>query len=170
MNFDDNGNLSGGIIKGTQLSDIHQFLVVPFSGSTTRQRNFDCLTAFINDLNDHKRIISKFWLDGSFCTNKENPNDIDMIIFIKPSPDGIALFRELKNNHGIIKQNNLDVYPCLDKNFLNQAEFVDQMEFFNTFSQFDYQEKYWMGQFGFDRNQNHKAIVELILDGGDTVG
>ena len=90
--------------------------------------------------------------------------------FILPQTDGIALFRELKKNHGIIKQNNLDVYPCLDKNFLNQAEFVDKMEFFNTFSQFEYQEKYWMGQFGFDRNQNHKAIVELILDGGDTVG
>jgi len=93
-----------------------------------------------------------------------------MIIFIKPSLDGIALFSELKNNHGIIKQNNLDVYPCLDKNFLNQAEFTDHTEFLNTVSQFDHQEKYWMGQFGFDRNQNHKAIVELILDGGDTVG
>lgn len=170
MIFDDNGNLAGGIIKDKNLADVYQHLVTPFANSITRERNYNSLLSFLEDLKEDKQMISKIWLDGSFCTNKENPNDIDMIVFIKPSLNGNVLLESISQNHAIMKENHLDIYPCFDKVHLNTNEFSNQIEFNQTFSQMDWQEKYWMGQFGFDRNQNHKAILELMLDGGDTLG
>lgn len=155
MQFNSHGNLEGGIIEVSKLSEIEQSLVTNFPDSTTRRRNFDSFCNFFNNLDETK--VTRVWLDGSFCTNKTNPNDIDCVVFINPIPENEAYFYCLKDNHEYLKTAHLDVYIVPDK----ECIIVNNQETLETYQSFDYQEKYWQGQFGFDRNRNHKAIIEL---------
>lgn len=155
MQFNVHGNLEGGIIEVQDLSEIEQFLVTNFPTSETRDRNFDSFSDFWNNLDKTK--VTRAWLDGSFCTTKLNPNDIDCVVFIDPRPENEVYFKGLMEQHENLKTNHLDVYVMPDKECIS---IVDQ-ESLEAYQHFDYQEKYWQGQFGFDRNRNHKAIIEL---------
>lgn len=151
MQFNLHGNLEGGIIEVSDLSEIQVFLVDNFPDSDTRQRNFQCFLQFLESLDNTK--VSRIWLDGSFCSNKKNPNDIDCIVFIEPVENNMDYFNSIKNNHSQFKNEYLDVYVCWDKNYF---KIYTEMWY-----EFDYQESYWMGKFGFDRNRNSKGIIEI---------
>lgn len=147
MKFKTNGNLDGAILTNYSLSDIEKYLVKDFPNSTTRQRNFKALKALVQQLDT--TYVSRIWLDGSFCTTKENPNDIDCLIFLKPNrktPDYRDKLQDLTIEY-------IDKYliPEIPNTEHTSSSYLQQRR----------QEKYWMGQFGFDRNREHKAIIEL---------
>lgn len=150
MVFDRYGNLKGSIITDYTLEDIQSHLVTPFHSSKTRLKIFQSFTNFIKDLDN--RFVYRIWIDGSFCTNKENPNDIDCLIFLKPSIDTPDYFDKLRT----LKIDDVDQYAMLDKYF-SPAKTPGHISLLN-------QEKYWMGQFGFDRQRRHKAIIELQME------
>lgn len=154
MHFNSHGNLDGGIISVSSLSEIEEHLVQAFPDSRTRRRNFDAFCNFWNSLD--KSTVTRIWLDGSFCTTKEDPNDIDCVIFIEPIKQNEDYFETLQKQHNQLKQNHLDVYVAPDKECIKI-----EPKTLEIYQKFDYQEKYWLGQFGFDRNRNHKAIIEL---------
>lgn len=156
MEFDNNGNLLGEILTNYTLDDIENYLVTPFSKSTTRRYIFNNLVTFIKGLppQHHPRI----WLDGSFCTNKENPNDIDCLVFVGPSPPHKYQFNTIRAEHLVYKNYKLDVYPCFDKELVDPAD--------ESYPIFQESEKQWQEKFGYDRNGNPKAIIELRI--GDT--
>lgn len=151
MQFNIHGNLEGGIIEVRDLSEIEQFLVISFPNSKTRRRNFDSLCKFLNNLDKSK--VTRIWIDGSFCSNKIDPNDIDCIVFIEPLKNNHNYFKNIIGNHHQLKNDYLDVYPCWDKNYFSP--------YTKDWTEFDHQESYWMGKFGFDRNRNNKGIVEI---------
>lgn len=155
MQFNQHGNLEGGIIEVRNLSEIEELLVDNFPTSFTRRRNFESFCNFWNNLDNTK--VTRIWLDGSFCSNKLNPNDIDCVVFINPIAANQDYFSNLQKDHKILKNSHLDVYIVPDKNCVNVTD-TDTLE---AYQNFDYQEKYWQGQFGFDRNRNHKAVIEL---------
>ncbi|HEM3576781.1 TPA: hypothetical protein U1C15_000397 [Streptococcus suis] len=157
MQFNVHGNLEGGIIEVENLSEVEEFLVNNFPTSITRRRNFDSLKSFLEQLDYSK--VKRVWLDGSFCSNKVDPNDIDCVIFVDPLHQDYI--NNLRNQHGILKNHYLDVYPVPDKELI----FFHIEGATEAYHNADYQEKYWLGQFGFDRSRQHKAIVELRLGG-----
>lgn len=69
-----------------------------FEGSTTRVEIFDNFKEFVDNIIEQgfRSSISKFWIDGSFCTEKLNPSDIDIILFYNP-----AEFNKKKLEHYI---------------------------------------------------------------------
>lgn len=154
MKFNVHGNLGDGINSIKNKSEIETFLVDNFQNSTTRRRNFDSLCNFWNDLD--KSRVTKIWLDGSFCSSKINPNDIDCVVFIYPEYRNVDYFEALQNQHDELKDRHLDVYVCWDKNF--------SPKFSEEWQEFDYQETYWLGKFGFDRNRFPKGIIEMEKD------
>ena len=150
MQFNVHGNLDGGVIDVREKSEIEDFLVNSFRTSTTRYRNFESFCSFWNELDKNK--VTRVWIDGSFCS-KVNPNDIDCVVFIKPDFNNCEYFQSLLDKHGNLLAKYLDVYVCWDKRFVNQ--------FSEDWNAIDYQETYWLGKFGFDRNHNPKGIIEL---------
>lgn len=159
MQFNSHGNLEGGIIESSSLLEIEEFLVTAFPNSRTRKRNLDSFKSFLDQLDTSK--IKRVWLDGSFCSTKIDPNDIDCVVFVDP------LFGDyidhLMDMHNLFKTQYLDVYAIPDKELIDFSLEGAERAYRNS----DYQEKYWQGQFGFDRNREHKAIIELRLDGDE---
>ena len=73
--------LPGGFHDAASLADIERLCVSPFPGSATRP-------VLLRGLGDFCRHLAGFglpfeiWIDGSFLTVKENPNDVDVVIQI----------------------------------------------------------------------------------------
>lgn len=156
LTFDNKGNLQGDVLTGYTLADIERYLVAPFPHSTTRRYIFNNLLAFIETLSpDH---YSKIWLDGSFCTQKENPNDIDCLVFISPQEESRFQFQRINSEHLVYKNNKLDVYPCFDKELVQTND--------EAYPIYQKMQDYWQEMFGNDRAGNPKAIIELKI--GDT--
>jgi hypothetical protein len=94
-------------------------------------------------------LKAEVWIDGSFATQKPDPNDIDIIFFIdgleanKLSPDLQGILNELNNRTISQIRYNCDVFiiPNHDPNIRS----------------------YWRGWFGFSRNEEPKGIVRLYI-------
>ena len=98
--FDKRGNLKP---YGKIIIDYNQFrndFVSSFNDNSSRIETFN---NFENRLIELKSILSDtltIWVDGSFITNKSNPNDIDYVIFIK--------YESYKKNEEVIKDKYLN--------------------------------------------------------------
>ena len=89
------------------------------------------------------------WLDGSFCTEKVNPNDIDLVVFADPT-----------------ELNGLD--PATQSHLsglLDRANARRQFGCDVLFAQSNdmNMRSYWRGWYGFDRSEQPKGIVCLTV-------
>jgi hypothetical protein len=82
MTFDDSGYLTPYEIIETDLATFEQTFVTAFSELSRRHRLFENYLKYANDLK--KLIGTGFtqWVNGSFTTQKFNPNDIDFVTFL----------------------------------------------------------------------------------------
>jgi hypothetical protein len=129
-------------------TDLDNHFLRAFAASQTRPTLIAGLRVFIASLR-RVGIAFEIWLDGSFCTNKTNPNDIDLVVFAD--------------------ENHLNALDPVKQKYLNglldrasaRAQFGCDVLFcpagdFNMRS-------YWRGWYGFDRNENPKGIVKLVV-------
>ena len=80
--FDRRDNLKPYQITACDLSTLEKTFVLAFPSSLNRNRLWNNYLKFIADI---QRDISPHftqWIDGSFCTNRSNPYDIDVVTFI----------------------------------------------------------------------------------------
>ena len=61
------------------LQEVHNLCVVPFPRSTTRSAIMFGLSNVIHRLNE-SRLALELWIDGSFVTQKLNPDDSDVAV------------------------------------------------------------------------------------------
>lgn len=116
------------------INNLHKYIIVPLN-----ELNFTC----------------SLWINGSFLTDKVEPNDIDLIIKIENAnlctlDQKAFLYTFIDTNNHIHFRNNffLDVY------FLS-----------NDISGFNNHE-YWYDWFTHDRNANGKGFIVLDIHGG----
>lgn len=181
MQFDSHGNLNGGIIK-SNINDLKVNLVDSFNTSKTRERNFNSLLELIELLRSNNLLngVTSIWIDGSFCTKKMDPRDIDLIILLKPYNE---CARTIEQNNEAIREffidKYLDIYIAYDSKCLADSNYVKQIMpdlktdnptyneddiekiLYENNQKIDHQMKYWMGQFGFDRKQRSKGLISL---------
>jgi len=128
------------------LSEIGNHFLSGFSGSKTRKQLIDGLKAFIAQLTNIG-IPIEIWIDGSFTTKKENPNDIDLVLFSPASilnalpPDKQLLFKVLIDRPTIRNKFGCDVLFCPSEHSVLRS--------------------YWRGWYGFDRNEKPKGIARV---------
>ncbi|WP_273215029.1 DUF6932 family protein [Runella zeae] len=82
MIFDQYGYLTPYDVIPTDFETFEQVFVKGFSEMSKRQQWFDNYLAYMNSL---KQVIGTGfvqWVDGSFVSQKFNPNDIDFLTFI----------------------------------------------------------------------------------------
>ncbi|TAF79453.1 MAG: hypothetical protein EAZ50_11430 [Runella slithyformis] len=79
--FDIYGNLTPNVATETSIEMIDDYFVKPFAKSVTRSELFASLSDFLNEIITLFKSEITIFIDGSFVTNKFNPNDIDVVIF-----------------------------------------------------------------------------------------
>ncbi len=165
LEFNEIGNLKPDKYEIT-FSEAKEFFVDSFTESETRQRNWTGFCNFLQMLINFGLTEMQVWVDGSFVTNKLNPNDVDCVIYIKP---------EIINS--ISKENQENLF----KIFLRQGNddphdgfFTDPYILFDVTDNLDfpyYQEccnkkDYWENWWGHDRSNNAKGFLVLTIKGG----
>lgn len=105
-------------------------------------------------INKQYRCFSEIWIDGSFTTEKPEPDDIDILIvydFLTFSalPDALMQI----------------VSPLLNREYVKLSFNIDILLLAENHPKIDYSDmrSYWRGWFGFDRKENPKGLVRVIL-------
>lgn len=150
--FDSNGNLIPHKVIPFTIDECKDSFVDDFSISTTRDLNWRKYLLYLNDLQNYLLDPFKQWIDGSFSTNKVNPNDIDLVNFIVYSnfnPD-LKMFDMNQSGHYPKHAYNIDGYNLLifPDGHPYYANMQDRMN-------------YWRNWFGTDRQNNPKGIIEV---------
>ena len=163
IEFNENGLLPAGILNYTYDDFLTQFLE-NFPESNTRLnilKDFRTLIRAVSQIS----LPEYIWVDGSFVTSKQNPNDIDFCYFL----DYKNLTDDIFNNiTSIFNENrgNLKCDPYIAFHIPNSPQNAEEIRIVNN-------RNYWRGQFGFDRLDNPKGIIQLdkaqinsIVNGG----
>jgi len=160
------GVLEPGLHRCT-VNEFYDTFVNKFSTSIRRKDIFNSLIDFLKRINDKYKIY-EVWIDGSYVSEKVNPNDVDIVIFFEVD-DYIKIFPEW---NVIRKVFNIDAYCAAAVNDASK-KMLGTKEFNNIVNN----RNYWRGQFGFDREDKPKGIVvfpieeiEEYINGGDADG
>lgn len=139
--------LAAGIHDITK-SDLSNHFVTPFANQEKRLKLIERFNFLIEKV-EEIGISFEVWINGSFVTNKEEPNDIDMAFFYDPIAanalphDKKLILAEVANNSISKYRYNCDVY------FLPNNK-VDLRS-------------YWRGWFGFTRTEKAKGFARLTI-------
>ena len=154
--FDAHGNLHPyELIRIESLNEFEQTFVTPFPLSATRFFIYTGLLEYIQALGDVLTQVTypgswKLWINGSFTTNKLNPNDVDVLSLL----DNEAVLHQYKNLvEPLFGQNSFRKYKT-DAYFLLNDGTNQAQELLS----------YWIDQFGTDRNGAKKGIIEVIIN------
>lgn len=131
------------------MDQIEEIFVENFDNSDNRKYLMSRLKVLLNIISEIN-IKFEIWIDGSFATKKQNPNDIDIAIICDPimlnslPEDKKIVLLNLFNN----RTNTKLRYSC-DIYFFPQNDIK--------------QRSYWRGWFGFSRDEKPKGIPRLFL-------
>ena len=166
MKFNTHGVVEPGLHRYS-LEKFKKEFIDSFPASQSRKCIFDEFIILLQKLTVNYQP-TEIWLDGSYVTNKLNPNDLDLLVFlnvedwIKFNEDNCI--EKLRDNH------LLDAYVAISSTNEN-LEKVSQDDSNVIINQ----RNYWRGQCGYDRNDNPKGIIviendmiEQYMKGGET--
>lgn len=152
--FNQNGYLEPGL-HIIEKQELENSFVNGFPHSTTRRIIYDGYCQHFELLKDLVGNFEQF-VDGSFASNKNDPGDIDMVIFVDAtimdslSPDQQKEFERLVSGKETRDQYLCDAYFC--------PIYPDGHP---SAGESRAQRKYWMGEFGYDRKDNPKGILHM---------
>ncbi|SJZ36034.1 hypothetical protein SAMN02745119_00235 [Trichlorobacter thiogenes] len=119
-----------------------------FSTSTTRQPLINGLKSFIAFLRK-LGIPCEMWIDGSFTTNKVDPNDIDLVVFASESD-----VNQLDSDKQLLLANLID-RASSKRRFGCDVLFAVAEDF--------EMRSYWRGWYGFDRQERPKGVAKIMV-------
>jgi hypothetical protein len=156
MNFNSNGYLEPGI-HDLELSALEEHFVKGFPTSTTRPRIIDGYKRHRSELESLSIELEQL-LDGSFVSTKNDPGDIDLVCFADAdavdqlSPDDKNRLRLLTLGSSTKGSHLCDAYFC--------PTVPETDPRYPTVRQ---SRKYWMGEFGYDRQDRPKGILRTRI-------
>jgi hypothetical protein len=129
----------------------HGLCVERFPSSVTRPKIMANLERIIAQINDHG-ITADIWIDGSFLTEKLNPDDVDIALVISRTA-----FEALSARQRIFFEYFRDTSFYNDLKIDNYGVVIDDTED----GQWMY--SYWLRQFGFSRRDLPKGILKVSV-------
>lgn len=154
--FDQFGYLPAGLHDWT-LTEIEDRLVVDFPKSATRPRIMSGYKQLRTDMS-RLGVVGTQWIDGSFSTIKADPGDVDLLtIADKAVLDSLpvhchAAVKALVSGKVTQHSHHCDSYAIV--------QVPKSHPDYDTFRKIY---KYWLGEFGFDREDRPKGIVRTPL-------
>ncbi|PCF44028.1 DUF6932 family protein [Staphylococcus delphini] len=165
MIFDDYGNLKGDIID-SNIIELKSMLVDNVPNTIHRNKLFSKFLNMFDDeiIKDFTESLTKIYIDGSFCTSKEYPGDIDIIALIDLRKNkGFQLASDEKLQQKLRcytkEKYNVDFLCAPDSRTLDKN--IDQ--YIDVYSNLKRQETGWIKFFSTDRNGNKKALIRLHM-------
>ena len=129
------------------LTDLHDKFVMPFPASIRRQPLLDGLLSFIQEMKS-LAIAGELWFDGSFITEKLDPDDVDLVLVLEEnSVNSLTAIEQkrlarLLHNPSASMQYHCDVYCVLSNDIVMIS--------------------YWRGWYGFKRDGKTPKGIGLI--------
>lgn len=121
--------------------------VQPFPGSIRRPALFDALLVFL-ELIGQSKLVGELWIDGSFVTSKEEPDDIDVLLVFDP----VVL-------NALSEQEKQHIGYLLDQ---RRAWESFRLHLFAVSSEQLDDKAYWRGLFCFQHDESTPKGVALI--------
>lgn len=139
-----------------RLADLRRLCVERFPMSITRQLIYAGLEAVVIRLNQ-SALPMEIWVDGSFVTEKLNPQDVDFVARVHGRDfDGAALSQKSVlrwiNQTDLKSTNSCDCYA-----------FVEYHQGHPLGESGEWDKAYWLRQFGFSRSDTPKGIPVISL-------
>ena len=138
------------------LAELRSRCVTAFPLSKTRAQIMNGLEKLV-DLLRSEEIVGDLWIDGSFVTQKLDPEDVDIVLCVQSS---------LYENGTSGQQNLLDLVIVSD---LKPDYFCDAYLLFqyreddDLFGRGEWLRAYWIKQFGFSRGVDMKGMAVIQL-------
>ncbi|TCW00426.1 DUF6932 family protein [Biostraticola tofi] len=137
--------------------DLKVLCVDRFPSSTRRGMlycNYVQLTSQIRSINSQFKCFLELWVDGSFTTEKPEPDDIDLLL--------VADYHAL-NTVPPMFQSQLEL--LVDRDYIKQNYSIDLLLLYknNPSSNYENDRMYWRGCFGYDRNEHPKGLARVTL-------
>ncbi|MHA0035014.1 DUF6932 family protein [Deinococcus sp. PESE-13] len=155
--FNEKGYLAPGLHNWTCV-DFKLRLVDGFSGSRTRLQIFNGFMLLRLELLKFVKLGHQI-VDGSYCTHKTDPNDVDVVTFLD--------LDELNGLDAAAQDSlqNLFKGPNSKGEFYTDSYLVWSVpEGHQLYPEYLQSRRYWLGQFGFDRQEVPKGLVVLNID------
>jgi hypothetical protein len=130
-------------------SELDNHFLSAFGASTTRSALIDGFRRYIKALKKYA-VRFEIWLDGSFVTSKEDPNDIDLVVFAAASELNALPLDAQHRLRGLFDR------PSCRKAFGCDVLF--------SVAENENMRSYWRGWYGYDRNEQPKGIARITLD------
>ena len=131
---------------GNLETTLTKLLVNPFDDSQHRELLLKHLLALLKEVSS-VCIFTEAWIDGSFVCDKEEPNDVDVVLWYNTassiSPRELRTYRELKDSKLMLFHYNCDVF--LEPNGKEEWR------------------RYWENWFGKNRAGHPKGIIRVFF-------
>jgi hypothetical protein len=148
--------LPDGIHQINEEEDLDILFVKPFPDSITRNTISIGFSNFRRTIQSF--LTSEMWIDGSFVEFKQNPNDVDVVVFVA-AHDLNSLPNLLRDEFKAIFQNNKHITK---NTYLTDAYYsIIYPKSHPYFSLTERQQKYWKKWFGTTRTLQSKGFVKL---------
>lgn len=139
-----------------QLADVWRLCVCDFPLSATRPRIMRGLERLISYMN-RMGITGELWLDGSFLTQKIDPDDVDMALRLQSAfSDNVTLDQDAFLRWFA----DDDLKPRF---YCDTYVFVEYPEDDPRFDEGDEDRRYWLGWFGRSRRKMPKGIATVQI-------
>lgn len=135
------------------IEQLEEVCVSRFNGSETRREILDGLKGVISKLNE-VGIKSEVWINGSFTTLKENPEDVDIAVKIDHTYLEHGTPEQVKTLQWI--EGNLKRSHKCDSYLVHLFPREDPRAVLN-----DYNLAMWIRQFGFSRRNEYKGLAVI---------
>ena len=156
IKFNGHGYLEAGLHEFGEL-DFEAFFVTSFPHSSTRKQ---ILEGYRKHLAEILSLVGtcEQYLDGSYVTNKNDPSDLDLVVLLDATVvDSLPPAKQLQLQ-------SLLAGPVTKAQYMCDAYFCPVYpEGHPMHSASRQQRKYWLGEFGYDRNDLPKGIVHVKL-------
>jgi len=128
-----------------------------FPQSTRRSMLYCNLIQLLSDLriiNKQFKCFLEIWVDGSFTTEKPEPDDVDVLIVM---------------DYGAINSVPAMYLPqvdsLLDRSYIKANYHIDLLPLFKGDPKSDYENDrmYWRGCFGYDREETPKGLARVTV-------
>lgn len=151
MEFDRNGYLQPHEIIFADLQQIEMIFVDGFTDSTVRSKIFKNYIRYTEAI--RKLVGEPFhqWIDGSFVTKKENPNDIDVLTFIP-----VSSFNKNWKEFEMLRRWRFNRDFCVDGYFI---KIVPEEHPDHRIYNLDKQD--WLSTFTTDHRFNNKGVIQI---------
>ncbi len=123
----------------SSVEEIEEVFIKPFPDSETRQMIFDNYLSYLDEFQTLITPNFMHWLDGSFMSKKENPNDLDFVSFI---------------DYRIYEQKEEEIFRIVEKyGYLKLDNYVSQIFPVNhpRYNETNHYKQYWTDLFSSSR-------------------